>query len=125
MEQPIQTVDRELHPSGIIPTIQNIVATVDLGTKLDLRKIALNARNAEYNPKRFSAVIMRIREPKTTALVFGSGRLVCTGARSEQLAKEAVRNDLALYSVFILSIFLDPSFFGAWSQNLFGFAVYI
>jgi TATA-box binding protein (TBP) (component of TFIID and TFIIIB) len=39
---------------------------------LDLKTIALHARNAEYNPKRFAAVIMRIREPKTTALIFAS-----------------------------------------------------
>ena len=45
---------------------QNIVSTVSLGCKLDLKKIALHARNAEYNPKRFAAVIMRIREPRTT-----------------------------------------------------------
>ena len=32
-----------------------------MGVKLDLKKIALHARNAEYNPKRFAAVIMRIR----------------------------------------------------------------
>ena len=42
-------------------------------SKLDLKKIALHARNAEYNPKRFAAVIMRIREPRTTALIFSSG----------------------------------------------------
>ena len=30
---------------------RNIVSTVDLGCKLDLKKIALHARNAEYNPK--------------------------------------------------------------------------
>ena len=45
------TVDRSKHPSGIEPTLQNIVATVDLGVKLDLKAIALGARNAEYNPK--------------------------------------------------------------------------
>ena len=43
--------------------------------KLDLKKIALHARNAEFNPKRFAAVIMRIREPRTTALIFSSGNL--------------------------------------------------
>ena len=64
------------HPSGIIPTLQNIVATVNLGCKLELKKIAMGARNAEYNPKRFAAVIMRIREPKTTALIFASGKMV-------------------------------------------------
>lgn len=44
-------IDRAKHPSGIVPTLQNIVATVDLGVKLDLKVIALGARNAEYNPK--------------------------------------------------------------------------
>lgn len=64
--------------SGIIPTLQNIVATVNLSCKLDLKVIAMGARNAEYNPKRFAAVIMRIREPKTTALIFASGKMVRT-----------------------------------------------
>ena len=68
-----------------MPQLQNIVSTVNLGEcghtaqsvtassgcKLDLKTIALRARNAEYNPKRFAAVIMRIREPRTTALIFG------------------------------------------------------
>eukprot|EP00493_Phyllostaurus_siculus_P009358 UN09476 len=35
---------------------------------------------------------MRIRNPKTTALIFSSGKVVVTGARSEQLAKQAGRN---------------------------------
>jgi transcription initiation factor TFIID TATA-box-binding protein len=56
-------VDRTLHPSGIVPTLQNIVSTVDLGVKLDLKQIALKSRNAEYNPRRFAAVIMRLRVP--------------------------------------------------------------
>ncbi|OTF70216.1 TATA-box-binding protein-like protein, partial [Euroglyphus maynei] len=67
--------------SQIVPQLQNIVSTVDLGCKLDLKRIALHARNAEYNPKRFAAVIMRIREPRTTALIFSSGKMVCTGAK--------------------------------------------
>lgn len=44
-------VDRTKHPSGIVPQLQNVVATVDLGCKLELKDIALHARNAEYNPK--------------------------------------------------------------------------
>uniref|UniRef100_A0A060T6M3 ARAD1B16720p n=1 Tax=Blastobotrys adeninivorans TaxID=409370 RepID=A0A060T6M3_BLAAD len=82
------------HPesaSGIIPTLQNIVATVNLDCRLDLKNIALHARNAEYNPKRFAAVIMRIREPKTTALIFASGKMVVTGAKSEDDSKLASR----------------------------------
>jgi len=76
---------------GIVPQLQNIVSTVSLGCKLDLKKIALHARNAEYNPKRFAAVIMRIREPRTTALIFGSGKMVCTGAKSEEDSRLAAR----------------------------------
>lgn len=70
---------------------QNVVATVNLDCKLDLKEIALRARNAEYNPKRFAAVIMRIREPKSTALIFSSGKMVVTGSKSETDAKLAAR----------------------------------
>jgi transcription initiation factor TFIID TATA-box-binding protein len=77
--------------AGIIPQLQNIVSTVNLNCRLDLKKIALHARNAEYNPKRFAAVIMRIREPRTTALIFSSGKMVCTGAKSEDESRLAAR----------------------------------
>jgi transcription initiation factor TFIID TATA-box-binding protein len=73
-----------------VPQLQNIVSTVNLGLcwlvnpqitclgcKLNLKDIALRARNAEYNPKRFAAVIMRIREPRTTALIFRFGWFIC------------------------------------------------
>lgn len=76
---------------GIEPVIQNVVATTNLGVQLDLKTIALRARNAEYNPKRFAAVIMRIREPKTTALIFSSGKIVVTGAKSESESTKASR----------------------------------
>jgi len=65
----------------LISCFRNIVCTVNLVCRLDLKKIALHARNAEYNPKRFAAVIMRIRDPRTTALIFSSGKMVCTGAK--------------------------------------------
>ncbi|KAM0678076.1 TATA-binding protein (TBP) [Binucleata daphniae] len=73
------------------PILQNVVATVNLKCKLDLKQIALKAKNAEYNPKRFAAVIMRIRDPKTTALIFASGKMVITGAKSEQASLLAAR----------------------------------
>ncbi|XP_064279148.1 TATA box-binding protein-like 2 isoform X2 [Passer domesticus] len=79
---PITPATSASESSGIVPQLQNIVSTVNLGCKLHLKNIALRARNAEYNPKRFAAVIMRIREPRTTALIFSSGKMVCTGAKS-------------------------------------------
>lgn len=85
------TPDMSAHPSGLIPTLHNIVATVNLDCRLDLKHIALHARNAEYNPRRFAAVIMRIRDPKTTALIFASGKMVVAGARSEEFCRLAAR----------------------------------
>ncbi|KAF7283709.1 uncharacterized protein LOC143204880 [Rhynchophorus ferrugineus] len=64
-------------------TLQNCVATVDLHTNLDLTKINAKTRNSEYNPSRFNGIIMRLREPRSTALIFRSGKIVCTGARNE------------------------------------------
>lgn len=90
------TSNEPIHPSlaatgGIVPAVQNVVSTINLGVQLDLKRIAMSARNAEYNPKRFAAVIMRIRDPKTTALIFSSGKLVVTGAKSEEASKHAAR----------------------------------
>eukprot|EP01068_Selenidium_serpulae_P007214 Selendium_serpulae@DN4641_c0_g1_i1.p1 len=65
------------------PRVQNIIASVHLGQELDLRRIALSARNAEYNPKKVNAVVMRLRDPKCTGLVFRTGRMMVTGSRNE------------------------------------------
>ena len=54
---------------------RNVVSTANLNCELELEKIAKKCRNAEYNPKRFAAVIMRLKDPKTTALIFKSGYL--------------------------------------------------
>jgi transcription initiation factor TFIID TATA-box-binding protein len=62
-----------------------------MNCKIDLRHLAQWCRNAEYNPQRFSAVILRIREPRTTGLVFSTGKVVITGAKSEEDAFQAAR----------------------------------
>lgn len=64
-------------------TLQNCVATMDLGCELNLMAINSRTRNSEYNPGRFNGLIMRIREPRSTALIFRSGKIVCTGCRNE------------------------------------------
>ena len=100
----------------IQPKLQNIVSTANLGCQLKLRQIALQARNAEYNPKRFAAVIMRIREPKTTALIFSSGKMVCTGAKSEEDSKKASRK----YAKIIRSLGFPVEFKEFKVQNIVG-----
>ncbi|CAM9932692.1 unnamed protein product [Ectocarpus sp. 12 AP-2014] len=63
----------------------NVTATADMKCTIDLKTVVMRARNAEYNPKRFSACIIRLinkNEPKATALVFKTGKVVVTGSRS-------------------------------------------
>eukprot|EP01038_Epipyxis_sp_PR26KG_P015946 gene15946-21636_t len=74
--------EHEVMEETIQIMIQNIVATVNLEANLDLDKITQTARNAEYNPRKFQAVIMRIREPRVTALIFASGKMIVTGAKN-------------------------------------------
>lgn len=66
----------------VLIRIQNIASTANFGVRLDLKKIALKCRNTEFNPRRFGAVIMRLREPRATALIFSSGKACITGLRS-------------------------------------------
>jgi len=77
-----------------LPTfeLQNVVATFNLGVDyLDLRAIALEKAFVEYNPQKFAAATIRIREPRTTALAFASGNMVCTGAKTEVESRLAGR----------------------------------
>lgn len=70
--------------------IQNIVATTSLEQDIPLVKLAETLPNTEYNPEQFPGLVMRIKEPKTSALIFSSGNIVCTGAKSMKKVKEAV-----------------------------------
>lgn len=85
--------ERPLSISGNLPQIQNVVASCDLSCHLELTHLAQHIRNAEYAPKRFSAVVVRLREPRTTALIFASGKMVITGAKSEDDARLAARKN--------------------------------
>uniref|UniRef100_A0A8C1I9L7 TATA box binding protein like 2 n=1 Tax=Cyprinus carpio TaxID=7962 RepID=A0A8C1I9L7_CYPCA len=70
-----KSCSQSIFPNLFLILHRNIVSTVNLACPLDLKSIALQARNAEYNPKHFAAVIMRISEPRTTALIFSSGKM--------------------------------------------------
>ncbi|KAL8820269.1 MAG: hypothetical protein Q9191_007550 [Dirinaria sp. TL-2023a] len=73
------------------PIVRNVVSTFNLACRVDLQHVAQHARNATYNPQRFSAAILRIRDPKSTALVFSTGKVVVTGSRSEDDSRLAGR----------------------------------
>jgi transcription initiation factor TFIID TATA-box-binding protein len=71
---------------AVVPVIQNVVATFSMGRRVDLRELTRATGFMHYNPTKFAAAIVRLRSPATTCMVFASGKVVCTGARSEQLA---------------------------------------
>ena len=71
--------------------IQNVVAVASLGQKIDLLSILKVFRNVKYKPKRFPGLVFRLKQPKTTTLIFGNGKMVCTGAKSEKMARSAVK----------------------------------
>jgi transcription initiation factor TFIID TATA-box-binding protein len=71
-------------------SIENVVASASLDQKIDLLAIMKVFRNVEYRPKQFPGLVFRLKRPKTATLIFGSGKMVCTGAKSEKMAKRAV-----------------------------------
>lgn len=78
--------------------MQNVVCTFNLGVPaISLRDLANGTPFVEYNPKKFAAATARLIYPRTTALCFASGNMVCTGAKNEELARLA-----ALKYVYVL-----------------------
>jgi transcription initiation factor TFIID TATA-box-binding protein len=71
-------------------TIQNIVASGDLHTYIDLNEASIIMENAMYEPEVFPGLIYRMQEPKTVFLIFSTGRIVCTGAKTKEIVGEAV-----------------------------------
>jgi transcription initiation factor TFIID TATA-box-binding protein len=61
--------------------VENIVASIDLGTEIPLPKL-VSRLEGEYEPEQFPGLVYRLKEPRAAALIFSSGKVVCTGARS-------------------------------------------
>jgi transcription initiation factor TFIID TATA-box-binding protein len=62
--------------------IQNIVASINLETEIPLGKLLAKLKGSEYEPEQFPGLVYRIEEPRAAMLIFSSGKIVCTGARS-------------------------------------------
>ena len=63
--------------------IENIVASANLNTELDLYALARELDNVEYEPEQFPGAILKLKKPKTSLLLFKNGKIICTGAKSE------------------------------------------
>ncbi len=70
--------------------IENVVATVEVTSKIDLNLLARKHKDAEYNPEQFPGLKLRIKKPKATILVFSTGKMVITGLRRAAEAEAAV-----------------------------------
>ena len=84
--------------------IENVVASTSLGQELDLNKIEESLDGAEYNPQQFPGLVYRLKEPKTATLLFRSGKVVCTGAKSLSdviVAVGKVKEDLKKADIYI------------------------
>ena len=73
-----------------IINIQNVVASATLNQKIDLNSVVKSYPGVEYRPEQFPGLVFRLKKPKTATLIFNSGKMVCTGAKSEILARRAV-----------------------------------
>ncbi len=70
--------------------IQNVVASAALNQKVDLKAVVKSFPGVEYRPEQFPGLVFRLKRPKTATLIFNSGKMVCTGAKSEKEARRAI-----------------------------------
>ncbi|KYH39793.1 MAG: TATA-box binding protein [Candidatus Bathyarchaeota archaeon B26-2] len=70
--------------------IENVVASATLNQRVDLNAVVKGYPGVEYRPEQFPGLVFRLKKPKTATLIFNSGKMVCTGAKSEKEARRAV-----------------------------------
>ena len=85
----MRTVDTDI-PEEFEIKIQNIVASANLESTLNLEAVALELEDTEYEPEQFPGLVYRLSDPKVVLLLFGSGKVVCTGAKTKSDAKLGV-----------------------------------
>ena len=73
-------------------SVVNVVASASVDQKMDLNEITKTFPDVEYHPEQFPGAVFRLKNPKTATLLFSSGKMVCTGAKSQELAENAVSN---------------------------------
>jgi transcription initiation factor TFIID TATA-box-binding protein len=88
--------------------VVNIVVSSSLEHDIPLEKMAATLSNTEYNPEQFPGLVIRIKEPKTSALIFSSGKIVCTGARSMDKVREAIKKIIKSLEKINIKITIEP-----------------
>ncbi|MFH0869057.1 MAG: TATA-box-binding protein [archaeon] len=75
---------------GVYAKTQNVVVSASIHRDLPLEKLATKLEGAEYNPEQFPGLIYKSEVPKFSALLFSSGKIICTGTKSLREAKAAI-----------------------------------
>ena len=88
--------------------IVNIVVSTSLEHDIPLEKMAATLSNTEYNPEQFPGLVIRIKEPKTSALIFSSGKVVCTGARTIEKVHESIKKIIKSLEKINIKIKIEP-----------------
>ncbi|AAB90862.1 MULTISPECIES: TATA-box-binding protein [Archaeoglobus] len=88
--------------------IENVVASTQIGENIDLNKISREIKDSEYKPKQFPGLVLRTKEPKAAALVFRSGKVVCTGSKSVEDARRAVKQIVKMLKEIGISVIDEP-----------------
>ena len=88
--------------------IVNIVVSTSLEHDIPLEKMAATLSNTEYNPEQFPGLVIRIKEPKTSALIFSSGKVVCTGARTLDKVEESIKKIIKSLEKINVKITVKP-----------------
>ncbi len=74
-----------------IVSVENVVASASVDQKIDLNEVTRKFPDTEYHPDQFPGLVFRLKTPRTATLIFRTGKMVCTGAKSEEMAIKAVQ----------------------------------
>ncbi|MHA1505578.1 MAG: TATA-box-binding protein [Candidatus Asgardarchaeia archaeon] len=88
--------------------VENIVASISLGIRLDLNYLAETLERCKYIPEQFPGLVFYLDKPKATFLVFETGKLVCTGTTSETDLMSAVHNLIKIFRKLGIKINKEP-----------------
>ena len=88
--------------------IQNVVASTAVGQELNLESVAMDLEGADFDPEEFPGVVYRTQDPTAAALIFRSGKIVCTGAESVPAVHEALEIVFATLSNLGIEVNENP-----------------
>ena len=88
--------------------IENVVALSNIGQELDLEKVAMDLAGTDYDPEQFPGLIYRSPDFRSTILIFRSGKIVCTGAKSVEDVHESMEMIFDIFQDLQIEVAEEP-----------------